>query len=134
MNVQQIDHLVLTVRNIEATCDFYARVLGMDVVTFDDRRIALAFGTQRINLHEQGHEFEPKAAHPTPGSADLCFLTRVPLAEVIARLHECGIAPLLGPVPRTGASGPMNSVYFRDPDLNLIEVANLTVSPYFPNP
>jgi catechol 2,3-dioxygenase-like lactoylglutathione lyase family enzyme len=124
MNVEWIDHLVLTVRDVEATCEFYSRVLGMDVVTFDGNRKALAFGTQRINLHPQGHEFEPKAERPIPGSGDLCFLTRVPLAEVLAHLCACGIVPLLGPVPRNGATGPMTSVYFRDLDLNLIEVAN----------
>jgi catechol 2,3-dioxygenase-like lactoylglutathione lyase family enzyme len=124
MHIDAIDHLVLTVANIDATCDFYTRVLGMQAVTFGEGRRALAFGTQKINLHEHGKEFEPKAQTPTPGSADLCFITSVPLAEVIVHLQRCGVAIVAGPVPRTGARGPMTSVYFRDPDLNLIEVSN----------
>jgi catechol 2,3-dioxygenase-like lactoylglutathione lyase family enzyme len=127
--VDRIDHLVLTVRDIAATCAFYARVLGMKVVTFDDARTALAFGPQRIHLHQVGFEFEPKAERPTPGSADLCFVTHGPLDEFIAHLLRCGVTPLLGPVPRSGAVGPMTSVYFRDPDLNLIEVASATPQP-----
>jgi catechol 2,3-dioxygenase-like lactoylglutathione lyase family enzyme len=127
--VQRIDHLVLTVRDIAATCEFYQRVLGMKVVMFDGGRMALAFGRQRINLHQMGHEFEPKAERPTPGSADLCFLTRGSLDEFIAHLQACGVSPLLGPVPRSGAGGPMTSVYFRDPDRNLIEVASATLRP-----
>lgn len=124
MHLERLDHLVLTVASIEATCAFYERVLGMDVVTFDQGRKALAFGSQKINLHQQGQEFEPKAFRPTPGSADLCFISREPLAQVIDRLHACGVEIIVGPVTRTGALGPMTSVYFRDPDLNLIEVAH----------
>jgi catechol 2,3-dioxygenase-like lactoylglutathione lyase family enzyme len=123
MRVVSLDHLVLTVRSVEATCSFYTRVLGMSVVTFDEGRKALAFGSQKMNLHEQGKEFEPKAERPTPGSADLCFLTDVPLAEVVGHLEALGVPLVAGPVGRTGAVGPIRSVYFRDPDGNLIEVS-----------
>jgi catechol 2,3-dioxygenase-like lactoylglutathione lyase family enzyme len=119
-----LDHLVLTVRDIEATCDFYTRVLGMHVVTFGDGRKALQFGQQKMNLHEYGNEFEPKAQHPTPGSADLCFLTMIPLAQVIAHLQAHNVTIIEGPVSRTGARGALLSVYVRDPDGNLIEIAN----------
>lgn len=124
MQIDSLDHLVLTVANIEASCAFYSRVLGMEVVTFGQGRKALAFGAQKINLHQAGQEFEPKAQRPTPGSADLCFLTSVPLAQVQAHLAACGVTVTEGPVQRTGAQGPILSVYFRDPDLNLIEVSN----------
>lgn len=127
MQVSRLDHLVLTVTNIEATCTFYAQVLGMRVVTFDNGRRALAFGNQKINLHEVGHEFEPKAFRPTPGSADLCFISDVPLAQVVEHVQSCGVATLEGPVERTGAMGKMLSIYFRDPDQNLIEVSNYAV-------
>jgi catechol 2,3-dioxygenase-like lactoylglutathione lyase family enzyme len=124
MEVQRIDHLVLTVRDLAATCDFYSRVLGMRVVTFGRDRKALQFGQQKINLHEHGNEFEPKALVPTPGSADLCFLTSVPLTQVIPHIRSCGVQILEGPVSRTGAAGPIESVYVRDPDGNLIEISN----------
>ncbi len=124
MNIDGLDHLVLTVADVEATVAFYRRALGMTAVSFGEGRRALAFGSQKINLHPHGREFEPKAARPTPGSADLCFLTEMPLAEVQAHLTANGIAILEGPVRRTGATGPILSVYFRDPDGNLIEVAN----------
>lgn len=124
MQIDSLDHLVLTVADVDASCAFYQRVLGMEVVTFGQGRKALAFGAQKINLHPAGREFEPKAQHPTPGSADLCFLTSVPLAQVQAHLAACGVTVSEGPVPRTGAQGPILSVYFRDPDLNLIEVSN----------
>lgn len=124
MRIDQLDHLVLTVRDLDATLAFYTRVLGMEAVTFAGGRRALAFGAQKINLHVQGKEFEPKADHPTPGSADLCFLTHVPLEEVQRHLTACGVSVIEGPVQRTGAQGPILSVYVRDPDQNLIEVAN----------
>lgn len=123
MRVVSLDHLVLTVRNIEATCAFYASVLGMEVVTFGAGRKALAFGSQKINLHERGKEFEPKPGQPTAGSADICFITDTPLSEVIEQLNSLGVAILDGPVARTGAVGPIKSVYFRDPEGNLIEVS-----------
>lgn len=123
ITIESLDHLVLTVADIEASCAFYARVLGMQVVTFGEGRKALAFGAQKINLHRHGHEFEPKAARPTPGSADLCLVTRTPMAQVLEHLQAEHVAVLEGPVPRTGARGPFTSVYFRDPDANLIEVS-----------
>jgi catechol 2,3-dioxygenase-like lactoylglutathione lyase family enzyme len=123
VRVVSLDHFVLTVRNIETTCAFYAGVLGMEVVTFGEGRKALAFGSQKINLHERGKEFEPKAGQPTPGSADLCFITDASLSEVIKHLNALSVPILEGPVARTGAVGPIQSVYFRDPDGNLIEVS-----------
>jgi len=125
MQVDRLDHLVLTVSDLDRTCEFYRRTLGMEPIVFGEGRRGLRFGSQKINLHRAGHEFEPKAARPTPGSADLCFLTQVPLAEVARHLGESGVPILEGPVERTGAIGPMLSVYFRDPDENLIEVSNL---------
>ncbi len=122
MQVDRIDHFVLTVRDIEATCDFYTRVLGMQVVTFGNGRRALQFGEQKINLHEVGREFEPKAMKPTPGSGDICFITQVPLNEVIEHMRLHGVEIVEGPVKRTGAVGPIESVYMRDPDGNLVEV------------
>lgn len=122
--IESLDHLVLTVRDIDATCAFYERALGMRTMHFGEGRRALAFGVQKINLHQAGREFVPKAATPTPGSADLCFLTAVPLEEFLAHLRSAGIAVIEGPVPRIGATGPILSAYFRDPDGNLIEVAN----------
>ncbi len=124
IKIDHLDHLVLTVKDISVTCDFYSRVLGMDIVSFGDRRKALAFGNQKINLHEQGKEFEPKAANPVPGSADLCLITKTPLNEVIAHLQLERVDILEGPVGRTGATGPILSVYIRDPDKNLIEISN----------
>jgi catechol 2,3-dioxygenase-like lactoylglutathione lyase family enzyme len=124
MQIDRLDHLVLTVRNIETTCEFYSRALGMEIITFDQGRKALGFGQQKINLHQAGKEFEPKAMHPTPGSADLCFITTTPLIKVIDHLAECKVNILEGPVPRTGAAGPMASIYLRDPDGNLIEISN----------
>ncbi len=123
MQIDRLDHLVLTVADIAVTCDFYSRVLGMEVVTFRGNRKALTFGAQKINLHEVGKEFEPKAALPTPGSADLCLISKEPLPTVMDHLHECQVPILEGPVSRTGATGPILSVYFRDPDSNLIEVS-----------
>jgi len=124
MRLDQIDHLVLTVRDIGDTIAFYTRVLGMEEVTFGEGRKALAFGTQKINLHETGREFEPKALHPKPGSADLCFLTAEPLARVVKHMENCGVDILEGPIERTGAQGPIQSIYIRDPDGNLLEIAN----------
>jgi catechol 2,3-dioxygenase-like lactoylglutathione lyase family enzyme len=124
MRVQRIDHVVLTVTDLERTLSFYERALGMRAVTFGAGRRALGFGDQKLNLHQAGREFEPKARLPTSGSADLCFTTDVPLVDVVAHLASAGIAIELGPVAKTGARGPLRSVYFRDPDGNLIEVAN----------
>jgi catechol 2,3-dioxygenase-like lactoylglutathione lyase family enzyme len=124
MMIDRIDHFVLTVADIEATCDFYRAVLGMEVLTFGDGRTALGFGDQKINLHRKGHEFEPKAARPTPGSGDFCLTTGVPLEEIVARLEQHRVAIELGPVARTGARATLRSIYFRDPDGNLVEVSN----------
>jgi catechol 2,3-dioxygenase-like lactoylglutathione lyase family enzyme len=122
--LERLDHLVLTVRDIEATCAFYQTVLGMTRETFGAGRTALHFGRQKINLHPHPSPIDPKAAAPTPGSADLCFIAATPLAEVIAHLEARGVAVEQGPVARSGAEGPITSVYVRDPDGNLIEVSN----------
>jgi catechol 2,3-dioxygenase-like lactoylglutathione lyase family enzyme len=124
MQIDQLDHLVLTVQNIQTTCEFYSHVLGMQVVTFAEGQIALQFGNQKINLHQRGKEIDPKAQHPTPGSADLCFLTSMPLEHVIAHLQSCNVSLILGPVEQTGATKSLVSLYFRDPDGNLLEVSN----------
>lgn len=124
MKVDRIDHLVFTVRDIERSCQFYARVLGMQVVTFGRGRKALHFGRQKINLHVAGKEQEPQALHPTPGSADLCVVTDLAVEEVVAHIRSCGVEIVEGPVRKSGATGPIESVYVRDPDGNLIEVAN----------
>ncbi len=124
MEVDRIDHIVLTVRSIAAASEFYSRVLGMKVVTFGAGRTALQFGEQKINLHEVTREFEPKALRPTPGSGDLCLITRTPLGKVIEHLRACGVEIEEGPGPRTGARGPIESVYVRDPDGNLVEISN----------
>jgi len=124
MKVDGIDHFVLTVRDVEATCDFYSRVLGMEVEEFEGGRRALRFGQQKINLHQTGAEFEPKAEKPTPGSGDFCLITDIPLERVVGHLESCGVEIVEGPVLRTGAAGGIESVYFRDPDENLVEVSN----------
>ena len=128
MQTARLDHLVLTVRNVTQTIAFYETVLGMRPRQFGDGRWALHFGRNKINLHQYQQEFEPKAAQPTPGSADLCFITSTPLAEVMAHLREQDVALVESIVPRTGASGPITSIYIRDPDGNLIELSN-----YAPN-
>ena len=124
IDIDRIDHIVLTVHDLERTIGFYSRVLGMEPVTFAGGRRGLAFGRQKLNLHQAGREFEPKALAPAPGAIDLCFIASTALEEVIETLHEEGIAIIEGPVDKTGALGPMKSVYFRDPDGNLIEVSN----------
>jgi catechol 2,3-dioxygenase-like lactoylglutathione lyase family enzyme len=124
MLIDRIDHIVITAFDVERTIDFYSRVMGMEPITFAGGRRGLAFGKQKINLHQSGREFEPKALKPTPGSMDLCFTTQTPLADVISHLKSQGVVIAQGPVEKTGALGPMMSVYFRDPDGNLIEVSN----------
>lgn len=123
MHIVRADHLVLTVRDIEATVAWYRAVLGMRPVTFGKGRWALTFGNQKLNLHQAGREFEPKAATPTPGSADLCLISGVALADVRQRLEDLGVPVEEGPVARTGATGRITSLYVRDPDGNLVEVA-----------
>jgi len=123
MKIDRLDHFVLTVASVERTCAFYERVLGMRAVTFGEGRKALAFGQQKINLHPAGGEFEPKAERPTPGSGDICLIAAQPIEAVVAHLVEARIDIEQGPVPRTGATGPIRSVYIRDPDRNLIEIS-----------
>jgi catechol 2,3-dioxygenase-like lactoylglutathione lyase family enzyme len=123
MEIDRLDHLVLTVKNIEITCAFYTKVLGMKEITFGRGRKALFFGIQKINLHECDKGFEPKAFQPTPGSADLCFITTTPLSEIVDLVRSCGVEIIEGPVEKSGAIGPITSIYFRDPDGNLIEVS-----------
>ena len=122
--LDHLDHLVLTVADLDRAIAFYRDVLGMGVETFGADRKALMFGRQKINLHLAGHEFEPKAWRPTAGSADLCFIAATPLAQVIDHLQAHGVTIVEGPVRRTGATGPILSVYLRDPDQNLIEISN----------
>lgn len=124
MNIDRLDHIVLTVADIDTTVAFYTRLFGFDVVTFGEGRKALTFGRQKFNLHQQGKEFEPKAKAPTPGAIDLCLIASTPLDEVIEELNALGVAIEEGPVDRTGATGPIRSVYLRDPDQNLIEISN----------
>lgn len=121
--IDHLDHLVLTTVDRAACIDFYTRVLGMQLQSFGEGRIALLFGHQKINLHERGREFEPKAHLPVPGALDLCFIVAKPLAEVIAHLGACGWPITEGPVERTGARRRLRSVYVRDPDLNLVELS-----------
>jgi len=128
MRIDSIDHVVFTVKDINASCEFYSKVPGMEVVTFGEGRKALAFGSQKINLQQLGRESTLIAEKPTPGSADICFVTSVPLSEVIAHLNSSGVRLVGGPVERNGARGMMTSVYFRDPDLNLVEVSNYASS------
>ncbi|MGE5335355.1 MAG: VOC family protein [Nitrososphaerota archaeon] len=129
MEIEALDHIVLTVRDVQATCDFYARVLGLRISLHEDPTktfhfAQMYFGTQKINLHQAGHEFEPKALLPTPGSGDLCFITTATPDEIVEHLRAHNVAIVEGPVPRTGARGPMTSVYLRDPDQNLVEIAH----------
>jgi len=124
MKITQLDHLVLTVKDIDKTIDFYETVLGMQKESFGEGRTALLFGKQKINLHEYGKEFEPKAHLAVPGSEDLCFITETPLAEAMQQALKQGVDIIEGPITRTGANGAIESFYIRDPDLNLIEVSN----------
>jgi catechol 2,3-dioxygenase-like lactoylglutathione lyase family enzyme len=122
LHITGLDHLVLTVADVERTVAFYERVLGMRPVTFGEGRRALTFGSSKINLHEVGREIPPRAAHPVAGSADLCLVSQLSQSEVLAHLEACGVPVEEGPVPQTGALGPITSTYLRDPDGNLIEV------------
>ena len=127
ITIDHIDHFVLTVASIAESCAFYERVLGMQTVRFESMgtpRVALAFGSQKINLHQADAVPDPNVLKPTPGSADFCLITTTPMKEVLTYLQRENVAVILGPVPRTGAMGKMTSVYFRDPDLNLLEIAN----------
>ncbi len=124
MYITHLDHLVLTVTNIETTVDFYQRVLGLEKQVFANNRVVLKFGNQKINLHQASNEFEPKANTPSPGSADLCFVIQSSLPVTMQHVRDCGVSILEGPVARTGATGSVMSFYFRDPDLNLIELCH----------
>jgi catechol 2,3-dioxygenase-like lactoylglutathione lyase family enzyme len=124
VHIDRLDHLVLTVADLDVTTSFYTRVLGMTATTFADGRRAVAFGRGKINLHQAGHEYEPKAAAAAPGTADLCFITEQPLSTVIEELRAAAVPIEEGPVERTGAAGRLLSVYLRDPDQNLIEISN----------
>ena len=125
MKIQTLDHLVITTNNIEQTVEFYTRVLGMEAVNFNDSRKALRIGKQKINLHKFGEELTPHAMKPTPGSTDICLVTEAPINEVVSHLASCNVEIIEGPVKRTGAAGPLLSIYIHDPDGNLIELANL---------
>jgi catechol 2,3-dioxygenase-like lactoylglutathione lyase family enzyme len=122
--IERLDHFVLTVADVEATCRFYERVLGMKRGEFGGGRIALTFGRQKINLHRAGHEYEPKARQALPGTGDFCLIASTPIATLIEHLASCGVPIEEGPVSKTGALGPIRSIYFRDPDGNLVEVSN----------
>jgi catechol 2,3-dioxygenase-like lactoylglutathione lyase family enzyme len=121
--IDHIDHIVITATDPEATIRFYTQVMGMKLERFGEGRVAFKFGEQKINMHIRGHEIEPKAHLPVPGSLDLCFISKVPLDKFIAHLKEVNWPIVEGPVPRTGANGPIRSVYLRDPDFNLVEVS-----------
>jgi len=125
--IDHLDHIVLTTARTEQCIDFYTRVLGMKFERFGEGRMALKFGQQKINLHERGREFEPRAHVPAPGGLDLCFIASAPLEEVMAKLSAAGVPIVHGPVMKTGACYPIRSVYVRDPDLNLIEISERAV-------
>jgi len=124
MRVLQLDHLVLTVADISRTVDFYTRLLGMTVQRFGEGRTALHFGEQKLNLHPVDRVLDPNVRHATPGSADLCFMVDDPIESWIAHLEQAGVPVIVGPVVRTGARGPIRSIYLYDPDENLIELSN----------
>lgn len=123
MKISRVDHFVLTVASVEATCEFYERVLGMKAITFGEGRRALTFGVNKINLHQAGAEFEPKARMPGTGTGDFCLISEEPLEDVMRHLEREGISIEVGPVPKSGAIGPIRSVYIRDPDGNLVEIS-----------
>ena len=124
IRIEALDHLVLTVRDLDATRRFYESVLGMRAEEFQPGRWALVFGRQKLNLHLAGRVIDPNVRHATPGSADLCLLTETPMADILAHLAACGVGIIEGPVRRTGATGPLESGYVYDPDENLLEIAN----------
>ena len=122
--INHLDHLVLTTTDQNAYIDFYTHVLKMKLITFGEQRYALQFGEQKINIHQYGKEFEPKAHLPVPGSLDLCFISNTPINQIMTFIQQQGVEIIEGPVKRTGAMGEILSIYIRDPDLNLIEIAN----------
>ena len=125
--IDHLDHIVLTTARTEQCIDFYTRVLGMKLERFGEGRMALKFGAQKINLHEKGREFEPRATTALPGTLDICFIASLPLDDVIARLAACNVPIIEGPVMKTGARGQIRSVYVRDPDGNLVEISEQAV-------
>jgi catechol 2,3-dioxygenase-like lactoylglutathione lyase family enzyme len=125
--IDHLDHIVLTTAHTEQCIDFYTRVLGMEFERFGEGRMALKFGAQKINLHEKGREFSPRATLAAPGTLDICFIAAVSLKDVIARLVAAGVPIVEGPVAKTGARGPIRSVYVRDPDGNLVEISEQAV-------
>lgn len=124
MEIARLDHLVLTVADIDRTCEFYENILGMRRMRFGDGRTALRFGNQKLNLHQLGNEIFPNARNAGVGTADLCFIAATPIEDVVATLEANNIEIELGPAPKDGAIGPIRSVYIRDPDANLIEISN----------
>ena len=124
MAIVRLDHLVLTVNNINVTTDFYRHYFGIETINFQDGRAALKIGHQKINLHEVDHETDPKAAYPTPGSADICLISDKPIDNLLDEFEKNNLPIVLGPVIRTGAEGKIRSIYVRDPDQNLIEISN----------
>jgi catechol 2,3-dioxygenase-like lactoylglutathione lyase family enzyme len=129
MGIIRIDHMVMTVRDIDATVAFYEGILGFTHHVTTEGRHALSFGEQKLNLHRAGQEFEPKATAPTPGSVDVCLITTDQIEKVTEHLIASGVEIIEGPVPRAGAIGTMTSIYFRDPDGNLVEVARYDGTP-----
>ncbi|MCZ4350896.1 VOC family protein [Roseovarius aestuarii] len=127
LGISHLDHLVLTVADLDKTCEFYEKILGFEIISFGQGRRAMAFGKQKFNLHQAGQEFEPKALRPTPGSMDLCLITSLALYVVVERLKHAAVLIEAGPITRTGAQGPILSVYIRDPDHNLIEISTYDV-------
>ena len=123
MKIERIDHIVLTVTDIDRTSEFYSRVLGMEIVSFGANRRALRFGEQKFNLHERGRELGLRAKTAMPGAIDMCLITGDPIEEVLTHLKSSGVTVEDGPVERAGATGPITSVYFRDPDGNLVEIS-----------
>jgi catechol-2,3-dioxygenase len=123
LEIERLDHFVLTIKDIRSSLNFYNDVLGMKIITFGNNRKALQFGQQKINLHQHHQEFEPKATQPTPGSADICLITQQSLQDWVQHLQQHSIEILEGPVSRTGAIGAIESIYCRDPDGNLIAIS-----------
>ena len=125
ISIKTLDHLVITASDLQATVEFYSRVLGMEHVEFGDGLHAMHFGDQKFNIHDRSTDVTPKATDIVPGSEDFCLLTDTPIEEVVAHLRGCDVPIIEGPVTRSGAAGMLNSVYFRDPDGNLVEVSNV---------
>jgi catechol 2,3-dioxygenase-like lactoylglutathione lyase family enzyme len=125
IRIKNLDHLVITASDLQATIDFYTKVLGMEHVAFGDNLHAVHFGDQKFNIHDASTEVSPKAKNIVPGSADFCLISETPVSQVIQHLQDCGVTVEQGPVTRSGAAGTLESVYFRDPDCNLVEVSNV---------